>query len=30
MSGEVVHFEIPSTTPQRATAFYSGAFGWIV
>jgi predicted enzyme related to lactoylglutathione lyase len=28
MSGEVVHFEIPVDDPERATAFYSGAFGW--
>jgi predicted enzyme related to lactoylglutathione lyase len=28
MSGEVVHFEIPVDDPDRATAFYTGAFGW--
>jgi|SRR5919206_1244201 predicted enzyme related to lactoylglutathione lyase len=28
MSGEVVHFEIPADDPDRAAAFYSGAFGW--
>jgi len=28
MSGEVVHFEIPVDDPDRATAFYTSAFGW--
>ena len=28
MTNRVVHFEIPVDDPDRATAFYSGAFGW--
>lgn len=28
MSGKVIHFEIPVDDTQRASAFYSGAFGW--
>jgi predicted enzyme related to lactoylglutathione lyase len=28
MSGKVVHFELPVDDPERASAFYSGAFGW--
>ena len=28
MSGKVVHFEIPFEDGERASAFYSGAFGW--
>jgi uncharacterized protein len=28
MSGRVVHFEIPFDDEQRATSFYSDAFGW--
>jgi uncharacterized protein len=28
MSGKVVHFEIPVDDRERASAFYSGAFGW--
>jgi predicted enzyme related to lactoylglutathione lyase len=28
MSGKVVHFEIPVDDRDRASAFYSGAFGW--
>jgi uncharacterized protein len=28
MSGRVVHFEIPVDDPERASAFYGGAFGW--
>jgi predicted enzyme related to lactoylglutathione lyase len=28
MSGEVVHFEIPSDDVQRARTFYSKTFGW--
>ncbi len=30
MSGRVVHFEIPFDDADRARAFYSGAFGWVV
>jgi predicted enzyme related to lactoylglutathione lyase len=28
MSGRVVHFEIPYDEQERASAFYSEAFGW--
>ncbi len=28
MSGKVVHFEIPADDVERASAFYSEAFGW--
>ena len=28
MSGRVVHFEIPFDDGERASTFYSGAFGW--
>ena len=28
MSGKVVHFEIPADDVDRATSFYSAAFGW--
>ncbi|MFD4196881.1 VOC family protein [Amycolatopsis thermoflava] len=28
--GRVVHFEIPVDEPERAGAFYRGAFGWTV
>jgi hypothetical protein len=28
MSGEVVHFEIPTDNAERARKFYSLAFGW--
>jgi uncharacterized protein len=28
MASRVVHFEIPSSDPERAAQFYSGAFGW--
>jgi predicted enzyme related to lactoylglutathione lyase len=28
MSGRVVHFEIPFDDQERASAFYSEAFGW--
>ena len=28
MSGKVVHFEIPVDDRERASTFYSGAFGW--
>jgi predicted enzyme related to lactoylglutathione lyase len=28
MSGEIVHFEIPTDDPERAQAFYRDAFGW--
>jgi uncharacterized protein len=28
MSGEVVHFEIPSDNVERACKFYSKTFGW--
>ena len=28
MSGRVVHFEIPFEDAERASAFYTGAFGW--
>ena len=30
MSGRVVHFEIPFDDGERATRFYSEAFGWTV
>lgn len=28
MASRVVHFEIPSSDPERAAQFYSDAFGW--
>ena len=28
MAGKMVHFEIPARDADRATAFYSGVFGW--
>jgi uncharacterized protein len=28
MSGEVVHFEIPTDNPERARKFYQKTFGW--
>ena len=28
MSGRVVHFEVPFEDAERASAFYTGAFGW--
>lgn len=28
MTGRVVHFEIPYDDGERASAFYSGVFGW--
>jgi len=28
MAGKMVHFEIGATDADRATAFYSGVFGW--
>ena len=28
MGGRVVHFEIPFDDEERATAFYTGVFGW--
>jgi predicted enzyme related to lactoylglutathione lyase len=27
MAGEIVHFEVPATDPDRAVAFWSGLFG---
>lgn len=28
MTGRVVHFEIPTDDPERASGFYSSVFGW--
>lgn len=28
MAGKIVHFELPSGDADRASAFYSGLFGW--
>jgi predicted enzyme related to lactoylglutathione lyase len=28
MPGKLVHFEIPAKDTQKATAFWSGVFGW--
>ena len=28
MASRVVHFEIPTENPERASKFYSGVFGW--
>jgi uncharacterized protein len=28
MPGQIVHFELPSADPDRASGFWSGLFGW--
>ena len=28
MAGEIVHFEVPASDPDRASGFWSGLFGW--
>src|SRR5260221_13917533 len=28
MAGKIVHFELPSTDADRASAFWNGLFGW--
>jgi uncharacterized protein len=28
MPGRIVHFELPSADPNRASGFWSGLFGW--
>src|SRR5919202_2312906 len=28
MAGQLVHFEIPTSNPDREQQFYSGVFGW--
>jgi uncharacterized protein len=28
MAGKVVHIEVPAADPDRASAFYTGVFGW--
>lgn len=28
MAGEIVHFELPAADADRASAFWSGLFGW--
>ena len=28
MAGKIVHFELPAADADRATAFWSGLFGW--